>query len=299
MGIEMSRYNIVKGIRGFLKWKYFIRWFLLIISFLTVWTIWENLTVGTTYYHIENERIPRVFDGYKIAVVSDLHNAEFGKENSQIIKIIEKEKPDMIAITGDLVDSKRLDIDVAITLVQKLMKIAPCYYVTGNHEAWIGQRFSELERKLLDEKVEVLRDRVIQLEKDQQSIQIAGVDDPDFADRDCSIQSSVLLSKIKDLKLSDEYCVLLSHRPELFDTYVSEYVDMVLSGHAHGGQFRLPFVGGIIAPNQGLFPKYDAGIYTKEQTTMIVSRGIGNSVIPVRFNNRPEVEMIELNSQEH
>ena len=106
---------------------------------------------------------------------------------------------------------------------------------------------------------------MIQLEKDQQSIQIAGVDDPDFADRDRSIQSSVLLSKIKDLKLSDEYCVLLSHRLELFDTYVSEHVDMVLSGHAHGGQFRLPFVGGIIAPNQGLFPKYDAGIYTKEQ----------------------------------
>ena len=234
----MSRYNIVKGIREFLKWKYFLRWFLLIISFLTVWTIWENLTVGTTYYHIESERISRAFDGYKFAVVSDLHNAEFGKENSRIIKIIEKAKPDMIAITGNLVDSKRLDIDVAITLVQKLMKIAPCYYVTGNHEAWIGQRFSELERKLLDEKVEVLRDRVMQLEKDQQSIQIAGVDDPDFADRDCSIQSSVLLSKIKDLKLSDEYCVLLSHRPELFDTYVSEHVDMVLSGHAHGGQFR-------------------------------------------------------------
>lgn len=285
--------------RKIFKKKYCGFALLLILSFLTVWTIWENLTVGTTYYHIESERIPRAFDGYKIAVVSDLHNAEFGKENSQIIKIIEKAKPDMIAITGDFVDSKRLDIDVAITLVQKLMKIAPCYYVTGNHEAWIGQRFSELERKLLDEKVEVLRDRVIQLEKDQQSIQIAGVDDPDFADRDRSIQSSVLLSKIKDLKLSDEYCVLLSHRPELFDTYVSEHVDMVLSGHAHGGQFRLPFVGGIIAPNQGLFPKYDAGIYTKEQTTMIVSRGIGNSVIPVRFNNRPEVVMIELNSQEH
>lgn len=157
--------------RKIFKKKYCGFALLLILSFLTVWTIWENLTVGTTYYHIESERIPRAFDGYKIAVVSDLHNAEFGKENSQIIKIIEKAKPDMIAITGDLVDSKRLDIDVAITLVQKLMKIATCYYVTGNHEAWIGQRFSELERKLLDEKVEVLRDRVIQLEKDQQYIE--------------------------------------------------------------------------------------------------------------------------------
>ena len=90
------------------------------------------------------------------------------------------------------------------------------------------------------------------------------------------------------------YAILLSHRPELFETYAACGVDLVLSGHAHGGQFRLPFIGGLIAPNQGLFPKYDAGLFTDGNTNMIVSRGIGNSIIPIRFNNRPEIVLLEL-----
>ncbi len=96
------------------------------------------------------------------------------------------------------------------------------------------------------------------------------------------------------MNLTDNYCVLLSHRPEAFEDYVSENIDLVLSGHAHGGQFRLPIIGGIVAPNQGLFPKYDAGIYSENYTTMVVSRGIGNSIIPIRFNNRPEIISVEL-----
>ena len=99
---------------------------------------------------------------------------------------------------------------------------------------------------------------------------------------------------LADMSLTDDYCVLLSHRPETFGAYVNKNIDLVLSGHAHGGQFRLPFIGGIIAPNQGFFPKYDAGTYTENNTTMIVSRGLGNSVIPVRFNNRPEIVSVEL-----
>ena len=99
------------------------------------------------------------------------------------------------------------------------------------------------------------------------------------------------------MSLSDEYCILLSHMPETFEAYVSEEVDLVLSGHAHGGQFRVPFIGGIIAPNQGLFPEFDAGKYIKNNTIMIVSRGIGNSIIPIRFNNRPEIVIVELISE--
>ena len=93
------------------------------------------------------------------------------------------------------------------------------------------------------------------------------------------------------------YTILLSHRPELFDTYVSGEIDLVLSGHAHGGQFRLPFIGGLYAPGQGFFPKYDAGMYSKETTSMVVSRGLGNSIIPLRFNNRPEIVLIELTGE--
>ena len=94
------------------------------------------------------------------------------------------------------------------------------------------------------------------------------------------------------------FTILLSHRPEYFETYVEAGLDLVLSGHAHGGQFRLPFAGGLAAPNQGLFPEYDSGLYTEGSTNMVVSRGIGNSVIPVRFNNRPEVIIVELQKGE-
>lgn len=264
---------------------------------LVLWTIWGNVTVGVTRYCITSDRLPDIFEGYKIAVVSDLHNAQFGRDNSQITKIIKKEHPNMIAITGDLVDSNKTNIDTATALVHKLMQIAPCYYVTGNHEAWIRSKFSELEEKLLDENVHILHDQVIKLEKGGQTVQIAGLDDPDFKDRDYALQQSMLQTKLNQMNLSGEYCILLSHRPEAFEAYVMEHIDLVLSGHAHGGQFRLPFIGGVVAPNQGLFPKYDAGIYTKNNTTMIVSRGIGNSIIPVRFNNRPEIVVVELNSE--
>ena len=266
----------------------------MLLLVLILWTIWGNATVGVTRYSITSNKLPDSFNGFKIAVVSDLHNESFGSDNSQIIRKIEKEHPDIIAITGDLIDSSKTDIETAVALTHELIQIAPCYYVTGNHEAWIGTKFNELEEKLIAESVQILRDQVIQLEKGGQTIQLAGLDDPDFTDRDSIVQQSMSQSKINQMGLSEEFCILLSHRPETFEAYVEEGVDLVLSGHAHGGQFRLPFIGGIVAPNQGVFPEYDAGIYSQNNTTMIVSRGIGNSIIPIRFNNRPELVSIEL-----
>ena len=267
---------------------------LMLLFILVVWTIWGNVTAGVTRYTVTSNRLPHSFDGYKIAVVSDLHNAQFGNNNSQLVEKIKKEYPDIIAITGDLVDSNRTDIEIAIQLVSQLTEIAPCYYVTGNHEAWIKEQYMELEKGLIAEDVVILHDNVIQLTKDSEAIQIAGLDDPDFTDSDIYIQESMLQTRISNMSLSNEYCILLSHRPETFEAYVSEEVDLVLSGHAHGGQFRVPFIGGIIAPNQGLFPEFDAGKYIKNNTIMIVSRGIGNSIIPIRFNNRPEIVIVEL-----
>ena len=105
-------------------------------------------------------------------------------------------------------------------------------------------------------------------------IQLAGLDDPDFTDRDSSVQQSILETRLHEMDLTDDYCILLSHRPEAFEAYLSEGVDLVLSGHAHGGQFRLPLIGGIIAPNQGWFPEYAGGRYALgAHTAMIVSRG--------------------------
>lgn len=266
----------------------------IIAVIFVIWIFWSNVTVGMTHYTIKSDKLPASFDRYKIVVVSDLHNAEFGENNSTITELIGKEKPDIIALTGDLVDSGKTDIQTAGELVKKLAEIAPCYYVTGNHEAWLGNKYQELEKILLDASVIVLHDKSVNLTKNNETIQLAGLDDPDFTDRGVSVGQSMLETKLGNMNLTDDYCVLLSHRPEAFNAYVSEGIDLVLSGHAHGGQFRLPFLGGIAAPNQGFLPKYDAGVDSENSTTMIVSRGIGNSIIPIRFNNRPEIVSVEL-----
>lgn len=264
------------------------------VVIFAVWTIWENVTVGVTHYTVASDRLPQAFNHFKIVVVSDFHNAEFGKENDTLIKLIEKEKPDIIAFTGDLVDSRRTDIETAEGLVRNLAEIAPCYYVTGNHEARLGEQYQKLEKILLEENVVVLHDRYTELTRNNEKILIAGLDDPNFTDINSAVHNSILETKLDGMNLSDSYFVLLSHRPEAFEAYKSAGADLVLSGHAHGGQFRLPFIGGIAAPNQGLFPKYDGGMYSESYTTMIVSRGVGNSIIPVRINNRPEIVCVEL-----
>ncbi len=273
---------------------------------LLLWIIWGNVTIGVTHYTIVNDRIPAAFTDYKIAVISDFHNACFGKENRRLIEAIEQEEPDLIAITGDLIDSGKPKVEVAESLVRKLTGIAPVYFVTGNHESWVPETYQELEAKLIDAGVNILHDSVVEIEKKGETIQIAGLDDPDYIGGalytgdvpNTSGASLIRVSrpeeKLKAMNLSADYCILLSHRPEYFSTYVEEKIDLVLSGHTHGGQFRLPFAGGVVAPGQGFFPKYDAGEYTENKTTMIVSRGIGNSVIPIRINNRPEVVMIHL-----
>ncbi len=265
-----------------------------VIVIILIWTVWGNITVGVTHYTVSSDRVPTAFDNYKIAVISDLHNAEFGHNNSRLIALIEKEKPDIVAITGDLVDSRKTDIETADRLLQRLAGIAPCYYVPGNHEARIDEQYRDLDKKLLENGVINLGDKVLNLKKNNETIQLAGLNDPDFTDYEASVQEGILKTSLDNMELGDKYCVLLSHRPETFQLYVSEGIDLVLSGHTHGGQVRLPFLGGLIAPHQGIFPKYDAGRYSESKTTMIVSRGIGNSVFPVRFNNRPELVIVEL-----
>lgn len=265
------------------------------VMIVLLWIVWSNVTVEVTHYRVFNNRVPVAFEQYKIAVISDLHNAQFGANNSYLLSVIEKERPDIIAVTGDLVDSERTDMEVADCLVNKLTEIAPCYYVTGNHEAWIGKQYQELEEKLSDAGVVILHDRVVNLTKGDETIQIAGLDDPEFISGE-AVREYTPAAKLDKMNLTEEYCILLAHRPENFDAYVSANADLVFSGHAHGGQFRLPFVGGVVAPGQGFFPKYDSGKYVENNTTMIVSRGIGNSVIPIRINNRPEVVIVELRS---
>ncbi len=266
---------------------------------LFIWTVWGNTALMTNAVAISSSRIPAAFSGFRIAQVSDLHNAEFGKNNAELLKLLSESRPDIIVITGDLIDANHTDVGIALGFAQESVRIAPTYYVTGNHEA-ASPQYDTLKAGLEEEGVIVLEDEAISLERSGETISLIGLADPDFTVKGDMFGEVPAMVGTKLRNLDDGeggYTILLSHRPELFETYVNCGIDLVFAGHAHGGQFRLPFIGGVIAPNQGLFPKYDAGLYTDGGTNMVVSRGIGNSIIPLRFNNRPEIVLVELNAR--
>ena len=268
-----------------------------ILLILIVWTAWGNAALELNTYTISSRGLPDAFDGYRIAQVSDLHNAEFGDRNQRLLEMLREAEPDMIAITGDLIDSRKTNIAVALAFAEEAVKFAPCYYVSGNHEARVSE-YQDLKTGLEAAGVTVLDDAQVKIEVSGESITVIGVNDPSFHADYLTSDAAVMDRKLSELSSEDAgFAILLSHRPELFDTYVAHDMDLILTGHAHGGQFRLPLIGGLIAPNQGLFPKYDDGLYSKGNKNMIVSRGLGNSIIPFRFNNRPEVVLIELKIQ--
>ena len=271
---------------------------LLVLICIAAWTIWENTALEVNEYGIQRDRIPEAFNGFRIAQVSDLHNAEFGEGNEDLISMLSQTDPDIIVITGDLIDSRQTDIEIALDFAGKATQIAPVYYVSGNHEARVPV-YEELKMGLAEAGVTVLENQKVQITRNGESITLMGIQDPSFrTDYLFGDAESISRQAISGLQNeSDGFTVLLSHRPELFDVYVDTGVDLVFSGHAHGGQFRLPFIGGLVAPNQGFFPKYDAGRFDEGNTTMIVSRGVGNSIIPFRINNPPELVVVELKRQ--
>ena len=265
---------------------------------LVVWIIWSNFALELNSYSIASARLPEAFDGFRIAQVSDLHNAQMGQGNEKLLEMLRAAQPDMIAITGDLIDSRNTNIQVALDFIYEAVKIAPCYYVTGNHEARIAE-YPQMREAMEKAGVFVLDDEKIHIKKDGQFITIIGINDPIFIPGYTTELAEMLVAgQLETLHQPQEdgFTILLSHRPRLFDVYVHSDLDLVLTGHAHGGQFRLPFVGGVYVPSQGWFPEYDAGLFTEGNTNMIVHRGIGNSAFPFRINNPPEVILIELHT---
>lgn len=261
-----------------------------------IWVVWGSTSIEVTRTTIVSERLPQSFSGFTIAHISDLHNAEFGKGNFTLLQKLREEKPDIIVITGDLVDSRHTDIDIALKFAQNAMDITQVYYVTGNHEARLNE-YNKLEAGLKDAGVIVLRDEVYRIEKDQEEILLIGLDDPKFTLKSDWFNETLAMvnTKLKNLIAdSNTFSILLFHRPELFEIYAENNIDLVLSGHTHGGQIRVPFLGALIVPDQGIFPEYDAGLFTSGRTKMIISRGLGNSIIPFRVNNRPELVVVKL-----
>lgn len=270
--------------------------FIAVMIAIAIFLYANNHWLQTTNYTIESAEIPDSFDGFRIVQLSDLHDSLFGEGQEKLVREVEQLKPDVVFITGDLIDSNRFDLGQSLELVEKLVQFADVYYVTGNHEV-ATQRVEEIEAAVAAAGGHVLSDESVKLTKEGESIALIGIEDP--LTRSVSEDPAVVREAIEEATVNvpeDEYKILLSHRPEFFDTYVQMEMDATFSGHAHGGQVRIPGVGGLNAPGQGWFPEYTAGKHISGDHLMIISRGLGNSLIPYRVFNRPEIVFVTLKS---
>ena len=269
-----------------------------IVLCLTLGTliVYDNFKLDITEYNLKSDNLPESFNELKIIHLSDLHNTEFGKDNEKLLRIIKEQEPDAVFVTGDTIDGFYTNIQIPINLFKEILKICDVYFVVGNHESRVNTNVhTEFIDTLSEIGVIVLKDDSAYIEKDGERIQVIGLKDASDYKIDYSEDYTEKITET--INIPDDkntFSILLSHHPELFPEYKNTDIDLVFSGHAHGGQFRLPFIGGIIAPEQGLFPEYDAGVFSENNTTMVVSRGLGNSIVPVRINNSPEVVVFTL-----
>lgn len=255
-----------------------------IAVFLAAELIVSNFCIKTSRYRCPSAALPASFDGMRIVQISDLHGRGLG---GRILLAAAREKPDIIAVTGDIADRQE-DVEDMLELIGGLCRIAPVYYVTGNHE-WAETDIYALIPELTDMGVKVLQNTFDTITIGADSIFIAGIDDPNGR---ADMKTPGQLAGELDEKA---YTVLLSHRPERFEEYAALGFDLTLSGHIHGGIVRLPFAGGMFSPGMTLFPEYDGGCFTAPGgQMMIVSRGFAGAAGIPRLFNRPELDVIVL-----
>ena len=251
----------------------------------------------TTHYIIRSPKIPKEFDGFRIVQLSDFHASTI----PGIIEEVRSESPDIIVSTGDLVHD-RGSYEPGIRLSERLVAIAPTYGVTGNHDLRRAD-YDRFQKDLDKTGMITLRDQSVELERDGAAITLTGIDDP-FSDDGNTIKENVAVS-IGKLQTTDNYHIVLFHRANHMDLLKNHGFDLVLAGHMHGGQIRLPNGRGVCAPKSSwssgspmLFPKYFAGHYRYKDMNMIVNRGIGNPMIVPRLFNRPELTVVILKHKE-
>lgn len=265
---------------------------LAVLAALALFGYWQCWGVTVTDTEVTLAALPAGFDGLRIAHLSDLHGHEYGHHSSRLAGMVAEMKPDLIVITGDLVDRKS-QLDTVAALIKQLTKTAPVYYVTGNHE-WAAGCGPEAKALLKNCGATVLDNRFIALERDGDTIVLAGVDDPNgYADQKTP---EALYAEIQAAH-PGAFTILLAHRNTLFGQYAAAGYDLVLSGHAHGGIVRLPFTDGLIGTDRRLFPTWTSGVYREGESTLFVSRGLGNNTTPFpgfRLFNRPELAGLTL-----
>jgi len=250
------------------------------------------MKLNTTRYTLSSEKLPKEFDGFRMAVLSDLHDTVYGEENIKLYERIAKEQPDVVLIAGDLITGlKSRDYTPAIKLLSKLSESFQVYYGLGNHEVRGFdniKKYLEVVKKLPN--VHILDNDCVALERkgtsgEAASIVIAGLS------LAFSYYSKGLSPVMEDGYISselgekaDRFTIMLAHFPDYFKNYAKWGADVVFSGHLHGGLIRLPLIGGLVSPQIKLFPKYDKGVFVEGESSMIVSAGLGTHTMPRIFN---------------
>ncbi len=280
---------------------------LLIVSVLTILAFDSRLLIRR--YTVETEKITNPI---RIALVTDLHSCKYGEGQSELIEAVDRQQPDMVVLVGDIFDDVKEDTNTERFLAG-IAGQYPCYYVTGNHECWSGKYRFDRQMAILEKyNIPVLAGTVETLTVNGEILNLCGVSDPDvyrvnydpagnpeeYIQAQTQKESAFTgqLALVSETAPDENYTILLSHRPEYYETYTAYDFDLVLCGHAHGGQWRIPLLlNGLYAPNQGIFPKYAGGRYGTETMTMIVSRGLARETTRVpRIFNRPELVIVEL-----
>lgn len=282
--------------------------FALIVFVFVGITIYQNSTIKVTEYSIKNKKLPKSFNNFKIVQLSDIHNDYDGDKLNDLTNKVKKEEPNIIVITGDLVDAQRYNVPNTLNFIDAIKDIAPIYFIYGNHDIGIegDSYYTRMVEDLEARGVTFLNIKNNTIAIGNDSINIVGIQDPSVVH---AIERLAVLEtqEEKTRKMIEEvlngiddknnFTLMLAHRPEYFKIYTDYNIDLVLTGHAHGGQFRMPLIGGLYAPNQGLLPKYTSGVHRNNNTEMIISRGLGNSRFPIRIFNTPEIVSITLKSK--
>lgn len=243
-------------------------------------------------YELSFADLPESFDGCRIVHISDLHGMSFGRDNRRLAELIRRQQPDIIAYTGDIAGAEG-DLSAVEPLLKELEGLCPAYYVNGNHE-WADGCVEEIEALMERYGVRCLSNEIELLYRGEDSIAIIGAEDPNgradmMTPWELSLQAGELYS--------GKFMLWLAHRNDYIKMYPDIGTDLILSGHAHGGIVRLPFVGGLLNVNRSLGAEYESGLYYSGHYIMEVSRGLGNSIPIPRFFNRPELVTIELRAK--
>lgn len=270
--------------------KKFLKRLLALVLLAAAIHVWCSMQIRPEMWIVKSDRLPQAFEDLRITLLTDLHGASFGKDNEKLLQAVEQASPDLIAISGDIVD-RYSKTDVLQPLLTKLTELAPVFYVTGNHE-WDRADTEQILDLIADCGVTVLRNDYVTVTQDGQTLVIAGAEDPNgYADQETPDK---LMERIRQDIPQDPYVVMLYHRNNSLQLWSQLGADLVLAGHGHGGVVRLPGIGGLVGVDRRLFPKDCEGLYTEGRTTLAVSCGLAG----MRLWNRPHLPTVLLEREQ-